>query len=93
MLLHGHEIAVSVQQPVSAFDAEGRDDKVCGLPHGDAKAAQAPIIVGAARCQIGIEQSHQRELPQLAFHASGVALIASALQDFQKDQVSDKERL
>jgi hypothetical protein len=44
MLRHRHQIPIRRQQHVAANDAEGGDDRLAGLAHGDSQCAQTPIM-------------------------------------------------
>lgn len=73
------------------LDAEGADDNVGNLADGDAQVSQLAVVPGGARGEVSVQHRHKDILAQPVFNARGMGLVRSTLEDFQQDQVTDRE--
>ena len=92
MLLHGHKIAIVVQQRASAFNAKRADNDVVRFADRYSHIPEATIVPRGARGEIGVEERHDLEAAQAALDTRRGKLIASALKNLKQNEVANKDR-
>src|SRR5580704_15249909 len=93
MLLHGHKIAIVVQQRAAAFNAKRADNDVVRFADRYSHIPETTIVPRGARGEIGVEERHDLEAAQAALDTRRGKLIASALKNFKQNEIANKDRL
>src|SRR5262249_54380673 len=85
------EIAITMQQRVLFPNAERRDEKVDGLAHGAAAAAQETIVSRSVPRQFDTASLEYLQFEQLPLDSDGRTFIAQALQHLAQNDVGETQ--
>lgn len=73
------------------FYAEGRDNRIGCLAHGDASLSECPVIFGNPDGALDIEQAMNGKPHKQSPCCPEVAVVAKALQDLGQNQITDDQ--
>ena len=91
MFDEGVEISIAVEKGEAVFDAERRDHRVDGLPHGDPQRSEKPKIDRGLEGQIFSAQVHDLERGEKPPRRVESAVCREALQNLGEDQIADHQ--
>jgi hypothetical protein len=93
VLFHGIEVAILMEERVTALDAVGGDDDVYRLADRNTLAAERSIVASRPNREVIIEKRNDRITAEIALDVCRMGFIAGTLKHFQQDEIPDQQRL
>ncbi len=92
-LLERIEVAVTVQQRMTATETERRDQAVDGLANGPPPGTQSAVVPRRSHRELNATRLEDLETSQISEHASGFLMGGETLQNLADHQVEQCKRL
>ena len=93
LCLKNIEIAITMQQRMSAFKTESRDKTINGFSYRVSARPKPSVVLSSRYCQIASAGSKDVKSSKLLLYLEKSSVASNALQHFAQDQVSQSHSL